>query len=104
MDSFENVKGTITPVSEKYAHLTYFMVQGTQKRLLCISAEDAADPDTKRFCLPLLFQSEGGGAPCYILSLCVYLPFFLLTSGPILAITLGYLHYFGREPYFFLTF
>lgn len=47
MDSFENVKGTITPVSEKYAHLTYFMVQGTQKRLLCISAEDAADPDKK---------------------------------------------------------
>lgn len=55
----------------------------------------------KRFCFPLLFQSEGGGSPCYILSLCVYLPFFLLTNGPILAITLGYLHYFGRESYFF---
>lgn len=76
MDCFENVKNTITFSHKNICTsvLASFMVQEIQNKLLRISKEDVADPEMQKSLPSVAIPVEGRGAPCYLLSLRVYLP------------------------------
>lgn len=75
MDSFENVKNTITLSHTNIftCVLTSFMVQEIQNKLLCIPKEDVADPEMQKILLSVAILF--GRIRCHLLcslTLCLF--------------------------------